>query len=153
MNPSLRLPQSDGSLGRHLLSTRPAWKAPARPASTALPTRRRTSSPTRSRRSIRGSAPAIDWDATIAYRQRLWRMGLGVAEAMDTAQRGMGLDWPTSLELIRRSLDAAQRHPGRPRRVGLRHRPSGARRGEECRRRDPRIRGADGRRSSASTAA
>ena len=51
---------------------------------------------------------AIDWDATIAYRQRLWSLGLGVAEAMDTAQRGMGLDWPTSLELIRRSLDAAR---------------------------------------------
>ena len=55
---------------------------------------------------------AIDWDATIAYRQRLWRMGLGVAEAMDTAQRGMGLDWPTSLELIGRSLRAAKAHPG-----------------------------------------
>jgi hypothetical protein len=55
---------------------------------------------------------AIDWDATIAYRVRLWRMGLGVAEAMDTAQRGMGLDWPTSLELIRRSLDAAKDVPG-----------------------------------------
>ncbi len=55
---------------------------------------------------------AIDWDATIAVRQRLWRMGLGVAEAMDTAQRGMGLDWPTSLELIRRSLDAARDVPG-----------------------------------------
>jgi hypothetical protein len=39
-------------------------------------------------------------------------MGLGVAEAMDTAQRGMGLDWPTSLELIRRSLDAARDVPG-----------------------------------------
>lgn len=55
---------------------------------------------------------AIDWDATIAYRQRLWRMGLGVAEAMDTAQRGMGLDWPTSLELITRSIDAARDVPG-----------------------------------------
>ena len=55
---------------------------------------------------------AIDWDATIAYRQRLWRMGLGVAEAMDTAQRGMGLDWPTSLELIGRSIDAAKDVPG-----------------------------------------
>jgi hypothetical protein len=55
---------------------------------------------------------ALDWDATIAYRQHLWSLGLGVAEAMDTAQRGMGLDWPTSLELIRRSLDAAQDHPG-----------------------------------------
>ncbi len=55
---------------------------------------------------------AIDWDATIAYRRRLWSLGLGVAEAMDTAQRGMGLDWPTSLELIRRSLDAAKDFPG-----------------------------------------
>jgi len=55
---------------------------------------------------------AIDWDTTIAYRRRLWGMGLGVAEAMDTAQRGMGLDWPTSLELIRRSLDAARDVPG-----------------------------------------
>jgi hypothetical protein len=55
---------------------------------------------------------AVDWDATIAYRRRLWSLGLGVAEAMDTAQRGMGLDWTTSLELIRRSLDAARDVPG-----------------------------------------
>ncbi len=55
---------------------------------------------------------ALDWDATLAYRQRLWSLGLGVAEAMDTAQRGMGLDWPTSLELIRRTLDAAKDVPG-----------------------------------------
>src|SRR3979411_3263030 len=55
---------------------------------------------------------AIDWDATIAYRRHLWDLGLGVAEAMDTAQRGRGLDWPTSLELIRRSLAAASDTPG-----------------------------------------
>ncbi len=55
---------------------------------------------------------AVDWDATIAYRRHLWSLGLGVAEAMDTAQRGMGLDWPTSLELIRRSLEAAKDVPG-----------------------------------------
>ncbi|MDM0034005.1 dihydrodipicolinate synthase family protein [Variovorax sp. J22P271] len=55
---------------------------------------------------------AVDWDATIGYRRHLWSLGLGVAEAMDTAQRGMGLDWPTSLELIRRSLDAARDVPG-----------------------------------------
>ena len=55
---------------------------------------------------------AVDWDATIAYRRHLWSLGLGVAESMDTAQRGMGLDWPTSLELIRRSLDAAKDVPG-----------------------------------------
>ena len=55
---------------------------------------------------------AVDWDATIAYRQHLWSLGLGVAEAMDTAQRGMGMDWPTSLELIRRSIDASKDVPG-----------------------------------------
>jgi Protein of unknown function (DUF993) len=53
-------------------------------------------------------APAIDWDRTIAFREHVWDLGLGVAEAMDTAQRGMGLDWPTSLELIRRSVAAAK---------------------------------------------
>jgi len=51
---------------------------------------------------------APDWERTIAYREYLWDLGLGVAEAMDTAQRGMGLDWPTSLKLIERSVDAAQ---------------------------------------------
>jgi hypothetical protein len=52
---------------------------------------------------------AIDWDATIAYRRHLWSWGFGVAEAMDTAQRGMGLDWTNSLELIRRSIQAADK--------------------------------------------
>jgi len=55
---------------------------------------------------------AIDWDATLDFRRDVWRLGLGVAEAMDTAQRGMGMDWPTSLELIRRSIDAAKDIPG-----------------------------------------
>ncbi len=55
---------------------------------------------------------AVDWDSTIEYRRHLWSLGLGVAEAMDTAQRGMGLDWPTSFELIRHSLDAAKDFPG-----------------------------------------
>lgn len=44
---------------------------------------------------------AIDWDATLAYRSHLWRHGFGVAEAMDTAQRGAGLTWPDALKLIR----------------------------------------------------
>jgi len=51
--------------------------------------------------------PVIDWDRTIAYREHLWSLGFGVAEAMDTAQRGMGLDWPLALELIKRSTSAA----------------------------------------------
>ena len=52
--------------------------------------------------------PVIDWDATLAYREYLWSLGFGVAEAMDTAQRGMGLDWPLALELIKRSTAAAK---------------------------------------------
>lgn len=55
---------------------------------------------------------AIDWDRTLAFREHLWGLGLGVAEAMDTAQRGMGVDWPTSLELIRRSVAAARTRNG-----------------------------------------
>jgi hypothetical protein len=51
--------------------------------------------------------PAIDWDATLRFRHRLWDLGLGVAEAMDTAQRGMGLAWPQAQELISRSLKEA----------------------------------------------
>jgi Protein of unknown function (DUF993) len=47
---------------------------------------------------------AVDWDATLAFRRHLWGMGFKIAEAMDTSQRGMGLDWPTARELIRRSL-------------------------------------------------
>jgi hypothetical protein len=54
----------------------------------------------------------IDWDATIAYRRYLWSLGLGVAEAMDTAQRGMGLDWPNALKLIQLSVEAARGVPG-----------------------------------------
>jgi hypothetical protein len=52
--------------------------------------------------------PNVDWDATIAHREYLWSLGFGVAEAMDTAQRGMGLDWPLALELIKRSTAAAK---------------------------------------------
>ena len=50
----------------------------------------------------------VDWDTTMAFRRHLWSLGFGVAEAMDTAQRGMGMDWPTSLELIQRSVSEAK---------------------------------------------
>ncbi|NJA56448.1 dihydrodipicolinate synthase family protein [Streptomyces sp. NEAU-H3] len=56
---------------------------------------------------------AVDWDATLASRRHLWQQGLGVAEAMDTAQRGMGLDWPNAAELIRRSAAEARAVGGR----------------------------------------
>lgn len=52
--------------------------------------------------------PAIDWEGTLAFRHRLWDLGLGVAEAMDTAQRGMGLGWVEAQELIRRSQAEAR---------------------------------------------
>jgi uncharacterized protein DUF993 len=51
---------------------------------------------------------AVDWEATLAYRRHLWGLGFAVAEAMDTAQRGMGLEWPTTQELIRRALAEAR---------------------------------------------
>ncbi|MGY1500633.1 dihydrodipicolinate synthase family protein [Streptomyces sp. QTS52] len=54
------------------------------------------------------SPAAVDWDATLAFRRHLWSHGLGVAEAMDTAQRGMGLDWAGAAELIRRSAAEAR---------------------------------------------
>ncbi|MFC8101155.1 dihydrodipicolinate synthase family protein [Streptomyces sp. NPDC057363] len=56
---------------------------------------------------------AVDWDATLAFRRHLWSHGLGVAEAMDTAQRGMGLDWAGAAELIRRSAAEAKACGGR----------------------------------------
>jgi hypothetical protein len=52
--------------------------------------------------------PAIDWDTTLKFRHRLWDLGLGVAEAMDTAQRGMGLSWTDAQELIRRAQAEAR---------------------------------------------
>jgi hypothetical protein len=111
MSLELQLP-AGGGLQTYTLSQRQPWAAPAKPVFNriAYSAAHVVADPL---------APidpwleaAVDWDATIAYRRRLWGMGLGVAEAMDTAQRGMGLDWPTSLELIRRSLDAARDFPG-----------------------------------------
>ncbi|MDE2094469.1 MAG: dihydrodipicolinate synthase family protein [Burkholderiales bacterium] len=58
------------------------------------------------------ASPAIDWDRTMAFREHLWSLGFKVAEAMDTAQRGMGVDWPVARELIQRSLRHARTVPG-----------------------------------------
>jgi Protein of unknown function (DUF993) len=55
---------------------------------------------------------AIDWEKTVHFRHYLWDLGLGVAEAMDTAQRGGGLDWAAARELIRHTLEAAKGRPG-----------------------------------------
>ncbi|MFC6599469.1 dihydrodipicolinate synthase family protein [Kitasatospora paranensis] len=60
-----------------------------------------------------GAPAAVDWDATLAFRHHLWSLGLGVADAMDTAQRGMGLDWAATRELITRSGAEARATGGR----------------------------------------
>lgn len=112
MSLALQLLTTDGALQEYRLSLRQPWTAPAKPAFNriAYSAAHVVADP---RAAIDPwLEAAVDWDATIAYRRRLWSMGLGVAEAMDTAQRGMGLDWSTSLELIRRSLDAAKDFPG-----------------------------------------
>ncbi len=114
MSLSLTLPAAAGGLERYTLQGEPA---PLPPAGAATRFDRVAYSAAHVVADPRASADpwleaAIDWEATIRYRQVLWSLGLGVAEAMDTAQRGMGLDWPTSLELIRRSLDAARDVPG-----------------------------------------
>ena len=55
--------------------------------------------------------PAIDWDTTLKFRHRLWDLGLGVAAALETAQRGMGLAWAEAQELIRLALHEARSRP------------------------------------------
>jgi hypothetical protein len=59
-----------------------------------------------------GRPAAVDWEATLAFREHLWSLGLGVADAMDTAQRGAGLDWAATRELIARSGAAARARGG-----------------------------------------
>lgn len=109
---SLTLPDAAGKLQRYTLR----GTAPAKPAAGLKFNRIAYSAAHVVSNPLAAVDPwlqsAIDWDSTIAYRQHLWSLGLGVAEAMDTAQRGMGLDWPTSLALIGRSLDAARDVPG-----------------------------------------
>jgi hypothetical protein len=60
-------------------------------------------------------SPAVDWENSLRFRHWLWDQGLGLAEAMDTAQRGMGVDWPTAKELIERTMRDAKAHPLKPR--------------------------------------
>ncbi|MFE9933208.1 dihydrodipicolinate synthase family protein [Streptomyces sp. NPDC005533] len=109
---SIRLPSADGGFRLHRPNTAPY------PSLTCGPGRSRVfyaaahvvADP------LAASAeagPVVDWEATLAFRRRLWAQGLGVAEAMDTAQRGMGLDWPTAAALIRRSAAEARAVGGR----------------------------------------
>ena len=98
------LPQSDGTLEPYTLS----GAAPITPAPGGFTSRVAYAAahvvidPQRS-----GPAPVMDWEATLAYRRHLWSLGFRVAEAMDTAQRGMGLSWDMARDLIRRSAGEA----------------------------------------------
>ncbi len=110
---TLSLPLADGTLAPFALrdattwtlpATRPAWNRVAFAAAHVVADPRARVDP--------WLDTAIDWDATLAFRRHLWSLGFAVAEAMDTAQRGMGLDWPTSLDLITRTVGEARHTPG-----------------------------------------
>ena len=112
MAPTLKLVDRDGQLVPFTVRTERTWRPSPSPRMNRI-----AYSAAHVVADPRSSADpwltaALDWEATLAYRERLFSLGLGVAEAMDTAQRGMGLDWPTSLELIRRSVAQAKGHLG-----------------------------------------
>ena len=110
----IKLPQADGSLKAYVLANaappfaevRPArWNRTAYAAAHVVVDPRQGGDPW-------DGPPSVDWEATLRFREHLWGLGFNIAEAMDTAQRGMGVDWPTALELIRRSVAHARTIPG-----------------------------------------
>ncbi len=106
MSAELTLPRADGRLERYRMGAPGAFTRPTAP----LTSRRLYAAAHVVADPLTASVGArdLDWDATLAFRQHLWSWGLGVADAMDTAQRGMGLDYPTTRELIERSAAAAR---------------------------------------------
>jgi hypothetical protein len=104
----IELPKADGTLETYAPGGPSPWPAQATPARSrvAFAAAHVVADP------LAPTDPwlevALDWEATLAHRRHLWDLGLSVAEAMDTAQRGMGLDWPASRELIRHSLNEAR---------------------------------------------
>lgn len=112
MSHTLHLPQYDGSTKSYLLKGQPI--SPTGP----VPTFNRTVFAAAhvvidpiSTTDPFGTSPQVDWDTTLAFREHLYGLGFCVAEAMDTAQRGMGIDWPVARELIQRSLRHARTVP------------------------------------------
>jgi hypothetical protein len=93
----------DGELRSHRLGEPGPWRRPARPIESRIAYAAAHVVPRVLGDTSPGAPADLDWDTTMAYRHELWSYGLGVADAMDTAQRGMGLDWPATRELIRRS--------------------------------------------------
>lgn len=112
----IELPTADCRIEAYRLTGTPLVpRAPSRPLTrTAFAAAHVVSDPLRER-SPWDTRPAVDWEGTLAFRTSLWNQGLGLAEAMDTAQRGMGVDWQTALELIQRTMVAAKVHPMKPR--------------------------------------
>ncbi|MGW3988552.1 dihydrodipicolinate synthase family protein [Streptomyces sp. NPDC004830] len=105
---TIRLPGPGGALRAYEPRSEPPARAPGAPftSRTVFSAAHVVADPYAD---VSPDAPAaVDWDATLAFRRHLWSHGLGVAEAMDTAQRGMGLDWPAAAELIRRSAAEAK---------------------------------------------
>ena len=99
---TLRLPV-DGVLVDHELGEPGAWRRPSAPITSRIAYAAAHVVPAVTADTTPGTPAQLDWDVTMAYRHELWSYGLGVAEAMDTAQRGMGLDWAATQELIARS--------------------------------------------------
>jgi hypothetical protein len=104
---AIRLPRADGSWETRRLADPVSWPRPAGPpvSRIAFAAAHVVADPLGD--NTPGQPAVVDWESTLAFRRHLWSYGLGVAEAMDTAQRGMGLDWATTQELIRRSAGAA----------------------------------------------
>lgn len=112
----LNLPTYDGTLAPFASTVEPLVpRAPARPwTRVAFAAAHVVSDPLAERTPWLGR-PAVDWESTLNFRRGLWDQGLGLAEAMDTAQRGMGVDWDTARELIARTMAEAKAHPLKPR--------------------------------------
>lgn len=110
MTLKLRLPNADGALEDYALLAQPVEPLSQAPAfnRVAFAAAHVVADPLAA--GDPSSTVAIDWDATLRFRDHLFAHGFAVAEAMDTAQRGMGLDWPNALELIRRSVANARTH-------------------------------------------
>ncbi|WP_432523517.1 dihydrodipicolinate synthase family protein [Kineococcus sp. SYSU DK006] len=103
----VRRPDGGVELVEHAVHAPVHWPVPERPASSRTVFAAAHVVPQTGAENVPGAPAVLDWEATLAFRHRLWGLGLGVAEAMDTAQRGMGLDPAATAELVRRSATEA----------------------------------------------